>query len=140
MNQHYKQKHIYVGVDLHKATHTAVIVNCWYEKLGEIQFENKPAAFEELLTYVKKLCKRGMTPIYGLEDVGGYGRSLAVFLVENKQMVKIQHCPLLSARATQLCRKAIAGMQNVWRRYLSASSKFCPMRIRKISIGQSGNS
>lgn len=88
MSQHYKQKHIYVGVDLHKATHTAVIVNCWNEKLGEIQFENKPAAFEELLPFVKKFCKRGMTPIYGLEDVGGYGRSLAVFLVENKQKVK----------------------------------------------------
>ncbi len=88
MSQHYKQKHIYVGVDLHKHWHTAVIVNCWNEKLGEIQFENKPAAFEELLTYVKKFCKRGVTPIYGLEDVGGYGRSLAVFLVENKQKVK----------------------------------------------------
>lgn len=88
MSQHYKQKHIYVGVDLHKHSHTAVIVNCWNEKLGEIQFENKPAAFEELLTYVKKFCKRGVTPIYGLEDVGGYGRSLAVFLVENKQKVK----------------------------------------------------
>ena len=88
MNGHYKQKHIYVGVDLHKATHTAVIVDCWFEKLGEIQFENKPAAFEELRTYVKKFCTGGMTPIYGLEDVGGYGRSLAVFLVENKQKVK----------------------------------------------------
>ncbi|SDO04895.1 Transposase [Paenibacillus sp. yr247] len=85
---HYKQKHIYVGIDLHKKTHTAVVINCWNEKLGEIQFENKPAAFDELVAYVKQFKKRGMTPVYGLEDVGGYGRSLAVYLIENKQIVK----------------------------------------------------
>jgi transposase len=85
---HYKQKHIYVGIDLHKKTHTAVIVNCWNEKLGELCFENKPAAFDGLLDYVKQFKKRGMTPVYGLEDAGGYGRSLAVYLVENKQTVK----------------------------------------------------
>jgi transposase len=85
---HYKQKHIYIGVDLHKKTHTAVVINCWNEKLGEITVENKPAAFDELITYVKQFKKRGMTPVYGLEDVGGYGRSLAVYLLENKQLVK----------------------------------------------------
>ncbi|NTU24561.1 transposase, partial [Brevibacillus sp. HB1.2] len=85
---HYKQKHIYIGVDLHKKTHTAVVINCWNEKLGEITFENKPAAFDELITYVKQFKSRGMTPVYGLEDVGGYGRSLAVYLLENKQQVK----------------------------------------------------
>lgn len=65
MALHYKQKHIYVGVDLHKKTHTAVIIDCWHENLGEITFENKPSAFDELTTYVKTFMKRGMTPIYG---------------------------------------------------------------------------
>ncbi len=88
MTIHYKQKHIYVGVDLHKKTHTAVIIDCWHEKLGEITFENKPSAFDELATYVKTFVKRGMTPVYGLEDTGGYGRALAVYLIENKQKVK----------------------------------------------------
>ncbi len=85
-----------VGVDLHKRTHTAVVINCWNEKLGEIQFENKPSVFEELTVYVNKCLKsyekncglNGMTPIYGLEDTGGYGRALAVYLVEHKQIVK----------------------------------------------------
>ncbi|OEF99134.1 IS110 family transposase [Vulcanibacillus modesticaldus] len=85
---HYKQKHIYIGVDLHKNHHTAVIIDCWHEKLGEIKFENKPSAFPALLKEVKKHTKKGITPIYGLEDVGGYGRSLAVFLIENNQIVK----------------------------------------------------
>ncbi len=85
---HYKQQHIYVGLDLHKESHTAVIINCWNEKLGEIQIDNKPSAFPELMKKVKKYCKKGLSPIYGLEDVGGHGRSLAVFLIEHKQIVK----------------------------------------------------
>jgi transposase len=88
LTQHYKQKHIFVGVDLHKQSHTAVVVNCWNEKLGELVFENKPGAFDELLAFVKKLRKIGMTPVYGLKDVGGYGRSLAVYLLEQTQQVK----------------------------------------------------
>lgn len=31
---------------------------------------------------------RGLQPVFGLEDVGGYGRSLAVFLLEKSQAVK----------------------------------------------------
>ncbi|MGG4450468.1 IS110 family transposase [Brevibacillus porteri] len=85
---HYKQKHIYVGLDLHKAHHTAVIIDCWNTKLDEIQIENKPNSFDDLLKWVKKHCKKGMTPVYGLEDTGGNGRALAVHLVEKKQIVK----------------------------------------------------
>ncbi|UKS27380.1 IS110 family transposase [Paenibacillus sp. HWE-109] len=81
-------KYLFIGVDLHKQHHTAVIINFWNEKLGEIRIGNKPTAFPELLIEVKKHMKRGMTPIYGLEDTGGYGRALAVFLKENKQVVK----------------------------------------------------
>ncbi len=85
---HYKQTHIYVGMDLHKANHTAVIINCWNERLAEIQIENKPSAFDELMKFVKKHTPKGLTPVYGLEDTGGNGRAIAVHLVENKQIVK----------------------------------------------------
>lgn len=37
-----RDKHIYIGLDLHKFQHTAVIVDCWFEKLGEMTFQNKP--------------------------------------------------------------------------------------------------
>jgi transposase len=57
-------------------------------KLGELKFENKPNAFPQLLKESKKYEKKGMNTIYGLEDTGGYGRSLAVFLVEQKQTAK----------------------------------------------------
>jgi transposase len=75
-------------VDTHKRTHTAVIINCYNEKLGEITFENKPSAFEELLQEVKTHTKKGIGTAYGLEDTGSSGRALAAFLIENRKTVK----------------------------------------------------
>jgi transposase len=80
--------HLYIGVDLHKATHTGVFINCWNMKLGEVTFANKPSAFPKFLKEVNKHLTSDMTPIYGLEDTGGNGRALAVYLVEQKQLVK----------------------------------------------------
>jgi transposase len=94
---HYKLNHVYVGVDLHKGTHTAVVMNCWNEKFGEMQFDNKPSAFPDFLKQVSKLTGKGLTPIFGLEDVGGYGRSLAVFLLEHKQQVREVNTALSAA-------------------------------------------
>jgi transposase len=84
---HKKQNHIYVGLDLHKDTHTAVIIDCWEEKLGSITIENKPSDFTRLMNKVNKIAGN-LTPVYGLEDVHGYGRSLAVFLIERGMIVK----------------------------------------------------
>ena len=81
-------KFLYVGVDLHKEKHVAVVIDCWNEKLGEITFDNRPSAFPQLVQAIKKHLKRGQTPIYGLEDVGGFGRSLALFLREQSCIVK----------------------------------------------------
>jgi hypothetical protein len=49
---HPKMKYTYIGVDSHKDTHTAVALNCFYEKLGEITFANAPAKFENFLEEV----------------------------------------------------------------------------------------
>lgn len=84
---HKKQNHIYVGLDLHKDTHTAVIIDCWDEKIDSITIENKPSDFTKLMNKVKKHAGK-LTPVYGLEDVHGYGRSLAVFLIERGMIVK----------------------------------------------------
>lgn len=40
---------IYVGIDLHKETHTAVMLDCCNTKLGEITFGNKPSEFPNLV-------------------------------------------------------------------------------------------
>ena len=49
-----KENYIYVGIDLHKETHTAVMIDCYNQKLGEITFPNRPADFPKLVTKVKK--------------------------------------------------------------------------------------
>lgn len=83
-----KENFIYVGIDLHKATHTAVILNCWNEKLGEITFENKTSEFSKLIRKVNRYCTENLTPVYGLENAYGYGRTLAVWLLERECIVK----------------------------------------------------
>ena len=85
---HPKTRRIYIGVDTHKHSHTAVFINCFNEKLGEITFDNRPSAFPELLEEVKKHVKKGIGTAYGLEDTGSAGRSLAAFLLENRKTVK----------------------------------------------------
>ncbi|MNW44704.1 Transposase IS116/IS110/IS902 family protein [compost metagenome] len=89
---------IYVGVDLHKEHHTAVIIDCWNRKLGEIKFDNKPKAFPLLVKEVKRHTKNNLSVVYGLEDVGGYGRALAVYLTEEKHWVKKVNPKLSNAR------------------------------------------
>ncbi|QWH07158.1 IS110 family transposase [Bacillus mycoides] len=83
-----RQNYLYVGVDLHKQHHTAVMINFWQEKLGEIQFENKPSAFSKFLLEVETYVSDGLSVVFGLEDVGGYGRALAKYLVDHEQVVK----------------------------------------------------
>jgi hypothetical protein len=76
-------------MDLHKDTHTAVLVNCWNEKLDVIVIENKPSEFNKLAKRVNKMAVTlGLSPIYGLENAYGYGRSLAVWLIEKGYTVK----------------------------------------------------
>ena len=84
-----RENYLYVGMDLHKDTHTAVLVNCWNEKLDVIVIENKPSEFVKLAKKVDKAALRlNLLPIYGLENACGYGRSLAVWLIEKGYVVK----------------------------------------------------
>ena len=73
---------------LHKETHTAVILDCWNQKLGEITFENKPSEFHKLTRKVRCFLTEVKTAAYGLENAYDYGRALAVWLLEKGCMVK----------------------------------------------------
>lgn len=59
-----KENFVYVGIDLHKETHTAVIIDCYNTKLGEITFANRPADFTKLVTKVKKCNTDGRGKCY----------------------------------------------------------------------------
>ena len=83
-----KEDFIYVGIDLHKETHTAVVIDCYNNKLGEITFDNRPADFPKLVAKVKKCNTEGKEVVYGLENAYGYGRALAVWLIDKRYLVK----------------------------------------------------
>ena len=99
-------RYVYVGVDLHKRQHTAVILNCWNEKLGEMTFDNAPTAFPAVLGAVNKFVLPGMTAVYGLEDTGGYGWAFGLYLVNQGQRVKSINPAFSSAK-----RKSYATVQ-----------------------------
>ena len=84
-----KENYVYVGIDLHKETHTAVMIDCYNQKLGEITFPNRPADFPKLVTKVKKCNTDGKEVVYGLENAYG-SVSLRVYLTSEEQ--KIYEC------------------------------------------------
>lgn len=79
--------YLYVGMDIHKETHTAVLLNYLEEKLGEVKITNNLQGFHKLEKYVTT--KQGeLIPIFGLEDVTHYGRNLSIFLLDRDYSVK----------------------------------------------------
>jgi Transposase. len=80
-------EYAYVGMDIHKETHTAVVLTCVEEQLGSITIDNSIEGFRKLRSYVKRVSK-DLKIIYGLEDVTHYGRNLAIFLLEQGYVVK----------------------------------------------------
>lgn len=82
-----KQQMAYCGIDTHKNTHTAKVVDCWTKPLGEITFENRPGKFDSFIKKIKNI-SGSLIPIFGLEDTRGYGRNLAIYLTGHKFIVK----------------------------------------------------
>ncbi len=98
------QDYIFVGIDLHKLTHTAVIIDSSGCELGNITFENVPSDFTKLERKVKKCIQKmklsnGLETeaFYCFENAYGYGRALAVWLIDKGYIVKDVN-PALSNR------------------------------------------
>jgi len=86
--QHPKMQYTYVGIDSHKDTHTAVFLDCFFEKLGEITFANLPSSFPQFFDNAQRFKLDGTVFLFGLEDTSVYGRNLMTFLHANNQQVK----------------------------------------------------
>jgi transposase len=82
-----KTDYLYIGMDIHKETHTAVLMTYMEERIGELKIENNINGFKRLQKYVEKHRKQ-LTPMFGLEDVTHYGRNLAIYLLEKEYPVK----------------------------------------------------
>lgn len=84
-----KQRALYVGIDVHKDTHTAVGISPFGEKLFEVTIGNYKSDFENLENEVKKHSDM-LSPFFGIEDVRGYGERLAEYL---HQSFPVYHVP-----------------------------------------------
>ena len=79
---------MFVGIDVHKDTHTAVGITPFGEKLFELTVGNYENDFRTLQEKVEAVgIESGLSPYFGLEDCHGYGERLAAFLVETKHPV-----------------------------------------------------
>jgi len=85
---HPKMLYTYVGIDSHKDAHTAVFINCFFEKIGELNFRNCPSDFETFLQRAQVHRPEGGTLMFGMEDCGLFGRTLTRFLISKNQNVK----------------------------------------------------
>ena len=101
------QDYLFVGIDLHKQTHTAMILDSNGKELGTITFENVPSDFTKLERKVKKCIQKirlsqgvETKAFYCLENAYGYGRALAVWLIDKGYIVKDVN-PALSNRKAQ---------------------------------------
>lgn len=71
-----KNRALYVGVDVHRYTNTAVAANRFEEKLGELTFDNTRTGIEKFLGWLGNLDNSERVRIVGLEGSGGYGKLL----------------------------------------------------------------
>lgn len=79
----HRSQTLFVGVDVHKDTHTAVGISPFGEKLFELTVGNYEKDFQSLSERTRSVAlAQGFTPSFGLEDCQGYGERLASFLVE----------------------------------------------------------
>ena len=71
---------MFVGVDVHKDTHTAVGLSPFGEKVFEITIGNTAEDFISLVEKTKLEAVRiGLSPSFGLEDVHSWGERLSSF-------------------------------------------------------------
>jgi len=73
-----KQRTLFVGIDVHKDTHTAVGISPFGEKMFELTVGNYQKDFDDLAKEVRAVGERSLlSPFIGLEDCSGYGERIA---------------------------------------------------------------
>jgi len=76
---------LFVGVDVHKDTHTAVALSPFGEKIFEMKIGNEAEDFISLVEKTRiEAEKMGLIPSFDLEDVHSWGERLSSFLVERE--------------------------------------------------------
>ena len=85
----HRSQTLFVGIDVHKDTHTAVGLSPFGEKVFEMTIGNETDGFVSLVEKTKvEAGKAGLVPSFGLEDVHSWGERLSSFLVEEQLPVR----------------------------------------------------
>jgi len=71
---------LFVGVDTHKYSHTAAVLDGYFEVVATISFDNSTEGFNHLFDKLNKLVSR-RDLVFGLEDSQGLGSFLACYLI-----------------------------------------------------------
>lgn len=79
---------MFIGIDVHKDTHTAVGISSLGEKIFEVTIGNYEKDFKILEKKVESV-KGSLSPYFGLEDCHGYGERLAEYLVEKYPVIHV---------------------------------------------------
>ena len=87
---------LFVGVDTHKNSHTAAVLDGYFDVLTTIGFANNQEGFCHLTGKLKKLAG-GRSLTFGLEDSQGLGSFLAQYLV-NKGYLTLDINPVSTDR------------------------------------------
>ena len=83
MNTCERSKTLFVGIDVHKDTHTAVALSPFGEKIFEMKIGNEVVDFMSLIGKAQEEANRvGLVPSFGLEDVHSWGERLSSFLFQ----------------------------------------------------------
>lgn len=88
MNTLERSSALFIGVDVHKDTHTAVGLSPLGEKIFEVTIGNYEKDFETLAKKVESV-KGSLSPYFGLEDCHGYGERLAEYLFEKYPVIHV---------------------------------------------------
>lgn len=99
MNKNKKLNHVYCGIDCHKKSHSATVIDCFMEKLGSITVGNNALEFDKLIEFVNTFETDGMTAIWALEDINGLGRKLAQYLISKGKDIRFVNSTLSSKEA-----------------------------------------
>jgi len=100
---HKLAKCAFIGVDVHKERHTAVLVDFWHNPLQEYEIINDPSRFDDFRDQLIRWTEENkMIPVFALEDTGGLGQPLARYLIKNGFVVKLVN-PLRTNRQRKLC-------------------------------------
>jgi len=127
---------LFVGVDTHKNSHTAAVLNGYFDVLTTIVFANNQEGFCHLTGKLKKLAS-GRNLVFGLEDSHGLGSFLAQYLID-KGHLAMEVNPVSTDRGRRYTvsrdKSDTMGAIVIAKTLIRERANLNPVRINKNSI------